>query len=872
MRVFALLPGILIGAIVVACSGNTADIPQPTASLTPSVTPSPITIESTPPVLRPGPTPRPLPTSMASPTPVPPTATPEMTPTATPTTPATPSPSTPIVLPTATPAPTPSPTPTASPTPSPTATPSPTLTPIPKINLRPVSPGAGQLPLSVHAQPGSTEPGDLRTGRIAYLDWFFENDSPFPTEGEFESHVYVDGVFVSKWISSQAPPFQTFGIRDWSELNDRVRLGRGEHVFKVIIDALDQIPESDESDNVFERTLMWGGEPLIFPDAAARSVNLVIAPAMDRSEAVVIAATAGSKSSGPVTVDATTFITWGAKNAGLASIDTSIAVHVYFDGLLVDQRVIPGISALSRSELIDWDELGGKIRITPGEHTLKISVDPGNLVDESDETDNSVTTTLTWGTGPAVAPEPSPEPMPIPAPAFDELTRPNLVTYLPLDWDAPLVVRGTTSGASIEGRNGHVPAFTAGMVDYAITNGSPVSSLNSFNTRLLLDDIQIDESGFASGGPGGVWKVNITIPADRLTPGTHTLRLVIDSANEVTESDEGDNSFTWEFEAIAGAAPAPATPTTYSDDEIREMLAAIPDLMLQTANADDSTAASVDWLTLVTTVADAAYFLSTGTTLPEERIEISLLPRTEYEIQNLTICLENKDTLTLSEYETSLANCRATIGSSAGLTWSRSGVARIRVDASTTPAGVLATLLHELGHARQGILNPVTSSTIKSDARSAIGEAQAQMFEAVGMRHIEEFLGERFTQYPKLNVLLDDINALLDRRVERAADLEEHGLGYEVMWLGALQDVGGLGLAIELRTDGVLSATSALAYYNYLLTIDGQDPVSWVNARLAGGNSLIEEFREITLSRLVPALSPDAEGHPHLLDLAFLTP
>jgi len=58
MRVFALLPGILIGAIVVACSGNTADIPQPTASLTPSVTPSPITIESTTPVLRPGPTPR----------------------------------------------------------------------------------------------------------------------------------------------------------------------------------------------------------------------------------------------------------------------------------------------------------------------------------------------------------------------------------------------------------------------------------------------------------------------------------------------------------------------------------------------------------------------------------------------------------------------------------------------------------------------------------------------------------------------------------------------------------------------------------------------------------------------------------------------
>ncbi len=92
------------------------------------------------------------------------------------------------------------------------------------------------------------------------------------------------------------------------------------------------------------------------------------------------------------------------------------------------------------------------------------------------------------------------------------------------------------------------------------------------------------------------------------------------------------------------------------------------------------------------------------------------------------------------------------------------------------------------------------------------------------------------------------------------------------MWLGALQNVGVLGLATELRTDGVLSATSALAYYNYLLTIDGQDSISWVNARLAGGNSLIEEFREITLSRLVPGLSPATEGRPHLLDLAFLAP
>ena len=883
MRVVALVLPSLIAAFVIACSGATSETPTampavPTPTNTPPF-PIPTVPDPTPTIPTPGPTPRPLATSVSEPTVVAPTSTLEIvaSPTAvnttTPTTVPTPTPtalpatSTPVPIPTASPVPVP----TATPTPTVVAvTPTPTPTPTPKINLRPTSPGAGQLPMSVHASLSSTEPGDLRTGGDAYLDWAIENNSPFPTENEFETHVYVDDVFVGRWVSSQSPPFQTFGVWDSESLNTQIKLDRGDHVFKLVVDALDQINETDETDNIFERTYTWAGESLVPPTPGSRSINLTLEPTSERNEAVVAAAVAESPDSGPLTVDAPTFVTWGVTNNGLASTDDAISVHVSLDGILVDRRIIGGLSALSRSSLVDWAELGDMVNITPGEHTLEVAIDPGNLIDESDETDNTFTAVLTWETGPAIPPDTLPEPTPASVPHYEELLRANLATTtLPSDWDATLVIRSATSGASQTGRNGHVSAFTAGIVDYAIANSSPVSTLVDFSTRVLLDNIVIDDSRFAgAGSSGSLWLVDVAIPANRLTPGTHTLRLEIDSGAEVNEFDETDNSLTYDFEVASGPAP-PVIPTTYTDEELAEMLAVVPDLLLETSALDAASESETDWLAIVSTVADAAYFLVTGTALQDERIEISLLSRAEYESQNLTTCLLGQNSLTRSEYDTTLENCQTTIGSSGGLTWPGTGVVKVRVDASSTPAGTLSMLLHELGHARKTLLLPAGTISIPSDASSAIGEAQAQVFEAVGMRYIEEFLGDNFTRYPDLSVLQDDVSDLIDYHSERAG---EHSLGYKLMWLAALQNVGGLGMADELRTTGVLSAASALDFYNYLVNISDQEAVAWVSARLASSANFIEEFRQITLGRLVNSLPAESEGHPHLMDLAFLAP
>ena len=161
---------------------------------------------------------------------------------------------------------------------------------------------------------------------------------------------------------------------------------------------------------------------------------------------------------------------------------------------------------------------------------------------------------------------------------------------------------------------------------------------------------------------------------------------------------------------------------------------------------------------------------------------------------------------------------------------------------------------------------------MSNSALSALREAQAQVFEAVGWRTIEEFLDISVTSYPDLSVLNENVRDLLADKLDGANDEEEHDLGYVLMWLTALQDPGGLGIAGELRTIGKLSPASTLAFYDYLLTIEPDEAEAWVAQRLANSSALLVEFQAITLGRLVAGLASDTEGHPDLRKVAFLAP
>jgi hypothetical protein len=181
-------------------------------------------------------------------------------------------------------------------------------------------------------------------------------------------------------------------------------------------------------------------------------------------------------------------------------------------------------------------------------------------------------------------------------------------------------------------------------------------------------------------------------------------------------------------------------------------------------------------------------------------------------------------------------------------------------------------VFHELGHAHQYLHRRDQTSAGDDPALAALHEAEAQVFEAVAWRHIQEFLGTSYFTYPAFAAMREHSGWLIDGKLEGAAGGEEHDLGYVLMWLAALQDPGGLGLAGELRSDGVLSAASARAFYDYLLSIEPADASRWVSERLTGQTAGVEEYRGIALARLVEGLPPADEGHPDLREVAFLAP
>ena len=89
-----------------------------------------------------------------------------------------------------------------------------------------------------------------------------------------------------------------------------------------------------------------------------------------------------------------TYLDWAVINDGSASTNRSYYVDVYFDGTLVKyweitDNTTPGMSWY----LHDWVL---SVTTTPGPHTLRLVVDPTNLVQETNENDNTWSMTFNW--------------------------------------------------------------------------------------------------------------------------------------------------------------------------------------------------------------------------------------------------------------------------------------------------------------------------------------------------------------------------------------------------------------------------------------------------------------------------------------------
>jgi len=788
---------------------------------------------------------------------------------------------TPTPLPTHTPRPMPSPTAifTTSVTPTPTIGPSPTpvivLQPTPtrerNSNIAPFTPRNWVLPLFATGTPGQNTITELSVGGATYISWAVINNSRSSIEHSFFVDVYLDDVFVERWQSPGLEANQLMSVTGWEKLPARVRLQSGTHRLKLVVDPTDLIPETDESDNVFVSEFTWepliDGTPVVAPDRI-KLPDMVPSVPNGWSDSLIATSYSGDKADGPLSVNVPTYISYGFQNRGLASFEGEIRAHLYLDDILVSAQVGDGLLAEETAGSSQWAGLFGVINVTPGEHILRIEVDPTDLIIEADESNNVIEKRFIWGTG-GVPPKPSVV-VPIPAPTPPApLTLPNLVPGWRLDWDGPII-----ASREIETfLNDPLGVDNAVFVDVILHNESIIEVSTSFSVDLYFDDrvvhtFEVSESMepnqlllFAD------WDELTKVT--QITEGVHTLRMVIDPANAVAEADEDDNVYEVEIEWVDGIAGLQVQ-TVYTTQELRQKLADLQTLIDTREPA--LSADGIDHTEEVLRVADAGYYVLTGRSLLDERVDIYLLNRKDYlawidDYYSQQFALNGP-----VKYADLLAEREKIKMTAAGLKISHLGKIAVVVDAERDIADVIGSLAHEVGHMRQTFLNPSQDDgAYASFQHRAVQEAQAQQFERAFWLKLEEFTGLTLVSYPDYQGFRDLIG---DRFDSWYADInrDEHFLGYLIQWLVVLDDPNLADMKQELIVQKRLGAESSLRLYDYLVSLDAEHIQEYIIARVQALDTYAEIIKAISRGRLIFDMLPDEEGSPDLRKEGLLAP
>ena len=694
------------------------------------------------------------------------------------------------------------------------------------------------------------------------------NTGPYTINDLFYVDLRFDGVVAERWTSKGMSVRFFSAIADWDRLARRVKLSPGMHTLTLVVDATGLIPETDETDNEFEAEFTWAppsaGSPP--PTPAPRKLPDLAPFAPEGWQDTLIATSyPGDTADGPLSVDVTANVRFGLRNRGLASTPADVWAYLYLDDLLVDNLTWSGLLADGWAVRPEWAGLNQMTGVEPGVHTLRLVIDPHDLVAESDEGNNVFEKQLTWATGP-VPPRPTVAASPVAAPPAP-LTLPNLVPGWPFGWDGPIIV-SSEGGTSLDSP---LTVADTPFIDVAVFNRSSVAATKPSTVDLYFDDEKVHT--FTVGRTSAAvfrskedWEGLPSLV--QLTAGPHTLRVVIDPEDAVREANEDDNVYertlVWTSEDDAAG-----TEITYTQLELREKLAGLSSLLetrsaVVAADGHDRTEDVLD-------VADAAYYLMTGKSLRDERADLFLLSHDDYLAWIDDDFDEEFAVKDESQHASILTRRERAKMEFLGFTTRRFGTVAVVVDAERTAADVLGSLAHELGHMRQDLLNPAQTEADQSLHLSGVQEAGAQQFERAFWLAIEEFAGLKVLTYPDY----DDYGWLIDNRLDfwlRNADSDEHWLGALLQWLAVLDDPDLADLTDELAVNGRLSAASALELYQHFVDMPPEDAQAYVETRIGALDRAIGTILSTAKGRLVAGLHPDGEGPPELRLPGLLMP
>lgn len=847
---------LLILVTVAACNGGQPKPEATTANTTATA------------VAQPSPSPEPGDTSTDIPAPTP-TVLPAATPTPAPTRAPTRSPAADLPAVSAFPEPVlfqvpvaPTPVPPEVPTgPFPTPTPRPTK----NVNLVPFAGGERGPGLVVSGDNGS----GFYNAENVVISWWITNVGQYATNEVFDVEIRLDDVSIKRWTTHGLSPNWSVRVEDVGGILSGLRPTAGIHELSLVIDPTHRVPEIVTRDNRLDLAINFMEPPPLDVPEGLRP-NLAPALVTGKNQPLFASSYPEDLLSGKLSIDHQSYVSFAAQNESIQYISETVDLHIYVDDVLAESLQWNGLSPASNvfGEIDDLREL---IDISPGPHRLKLVVDPLNRVPESNESDNGYEAEFVWGVG---DPAPAETPFTLTAPERIFPTMPNLVPYRPFGWDAAIVLRQSTGlpGMLVEGKyDTWLDTKLPFSIDFSFTNASVINTPLSteLHAVVLIDGIQVKRQSFNLGSNNGnaTWTPTIEMTSTGISAGEHTVRVVLDPDRQIDEFNEDDNIFERTFTFHDGPAPAPPEPFSMSDDQISSALAPLlGEMMQQVKPLTGLGSGSRDWTPEILAAAQATYFLMTGKDLNEEGYVIRLLPHREFRTSYIQSCMAGWMTLTDEEYIQQFDACNTK--TLVGFKTRMAGQIYLFIDSERSPADVLSTLLHEIGHALQDLRNPKQTTMRSTEYSRGLKEAQAEIFEAAAWRFAEKYLGVNLSQFPDLEQSRDRLQFLFD---SRNALVTEHDMGYVLLWTQALTDTHDLNLSESLRTNGILNAQEALELYEYLVGITPYRIEEWA-ANLLSQDDLIAEFQQIAISRLVKDLPLELTANPAMQDSAWTAP
>ena len=700
------------------------------------------------------------------------------------------------------------------------------------------------------------------------VDFFVTNAGSASISGNYFIDLLVDDALAQRFSGIPIAPNHFVFIEGGAGLLDSFQLQPGEHEIKLVIDPTNLVAEKSDGDNTYTSNFTWEGPAIPTPQPGDRLPNFSL---VGGATGIVAAPYSGASSSGGLSTKGETYFSFAVLNDSPITITRDFDLNVLFDDVIVFKA---GYSGLVGGEYLNlnWQDLANTINVSPGEHTVKLVADPGGAIVESDESDNSVEVTLTWGTDdPILAPDPALLPAP---PAREDQTLPNLGGMTPHGWNAAIIASSAGS-ESPPGVDSDLWASVETNISFAIRNNSRVASADSdaFEAHIFVDGVFLDSVLLLAGNDAGsLWTQSVTIPAATLEPGQHLVKLLIDANEEIAEADETDNELARWFEFQPDPVNTdPPEAFVMSDEQLTELLAPLTTRAFvdQVRSTEESIVLAPDRLTEIQDIGKAGYYLLTGRDLDAEPIVTHFLPHDQFLIASISACMKDYFLLSDESYAGSFQTCSVERGE-VGFKYSRDGKLHVYVDLNESPIKALGVYLHELGHALQDLENPDQTTAAHTANLRGLFEAQAQIFEAAVLRTIESYLEIDLMRFSDADVMRDEVQFILDNSRLRIGSTE-HVLGHNFLLHEVLADTSGLNLDDELRANKRLSGSSAKALYDYLVSIDPANVTAWATIILSDA-SRANEFVTISLSRLETDLPITDWGNPNLREPAFLAP